>query len=136
MASTLKAILRVESSGLSTTSATHEISAEAYERIEVTVPAAAGGADGTLTVDVQPGGAGQVRLVCITASAYPTAADGSAELTYSVDGGDAVDLDAPLLLVGGGIRTLLGNVQQVVFTNASAAEVDVVIVVGRDATPP
>ncbi len=135
MASTLKATLRLEVSGASTTSATHVVTAEAFERIEVTVPGAADGADGTVTVDVQPGGERQVQLVFLTASAYPSAEDGSARLTYSVDGGDAIDLDAPLLLLGDGIRTLLGEVQQVVFTNAEPVPLDLVLLVGRDATP-
>ena len=136
MVSTLKAILRVEASGAGTLSATHVVNAEAYQRIEVTVPAAAGGNDGSVTVDVQPGAGALLRLVSITASAYPVALDGSARLTYTVDGGaDAIALDAPLLVVGGAIGTLLGDVQQVEFTNAAAESVDVVILVGRDATP-
>lgn len=133
MSTTLRSILRVEVAGVGTLSATHTVTTEAYDRITAPVPAADGGA-GTVTVDVQPGGAGQVRFVHITADAYPLDGSGAAEVTYEVDGGNAIALDAPLLLVGGAIEELLGNVQQVVLTNESGEEVNVTIVVGRNAT--
>lgn len=131
MPTKLKATLKVEVAGGSTLSATHEIDAEAYDRIDVTVPT---GSPNTATVEVQPGTAGQVRLLLITASAYPEDTAGAAQLTYVVDGGDPADLDAPLLVVGTGAVALLGAVNEIVFTNDSAEEVDVTILVGRDAT--
>jgi hypothetical protein len=129
MPTTMKAILRVEVAGSSTSSATHTIQAEAYDRIEVTVP---GG--GNATVQVQPGGSGQVQLLLVTASEYPDDGAGTALLVYAVDGGGAIDLDAPLLLAGGGAVGLLGNVNQIVFTNNATDDIDVSILVGRDAT--
>jgi hypothetical protein len=129
MPTTLKAILRVEIAGASTSSATHTIEAEAYDKIEVLVPNG-----DSATVQVQPGGAGQVQLLLVTASAYPDDGAGTVQLTYAVDGGSAIDFDAPLLLVGAGAVGLLGDVNEIVFTNDSTADIDVSILVGRDAT--
>lgn len=131
MPTTLKAILRVEIAGAGTLSATHTLDAEAYDRIDVTVPT---GTPNTATVQVQPGGSGQVQLLLMTASAYPADGSGTAQLTYTVDGGSAIDLDAPLLVVGSGAVGLLGAVNEIVFTNDAAEPVDVSILVGRDAT--
>lgn len=70
----------------------------------------------------------------ITASAYPSDG-GTPQLTYEVDGsGTPLPLDGPLLLVGGGIAELLGDVQEMAFSNASADAVTVQILVGRNAT--
>lgn len=130
MPTTMNAILRVEVAGARTSSATHTIDAEAYDRIDVTVPT---GTPNTATVEVQPGGTGQVQLLLVTASAYPIDG-GAAELTYTVDGGSSIGLDAPLLVVGASAVGLLGDVNEIVFTNDSDEDIDVSIVVGRDAT--
>lgn len=129
MPTTMRAILRVEVAGASTSSATHTVEAEAYDRIEITVPAG-----DSETVQVQPGGPGQVQLLLVTASAYPDDGGGTAQLTYTVDGGSSIDLDAPLLVTGRGAVGLLGGVGEIVFNNASADDVAVSILVGRDAT--
>lgn len=132
MATTLKATLRVDIDGASSLSATHTIGAEAYDRIDVTVPT---GSPNTATVEVQPGSAGQVQLLLITASAYPDDGSGTHQLTYEVDSsGSSIDLDAPLLVVGTGAVGQLGAVNEIVFTNASDDPVDVSILVGRTAT--
>lgn len=133
MSTTLNSILRVEITGVSTVSATHSVTAEAYDRITVPVPAASCGAS-TVKVDVQPGAGGQVRLVNVIGSSYPVDDSGNAQVTYSVDDGDAIPLDAPLLLVGGAIEELLGDVNQMSITNVSDREVEVTILVGRDAS--
>lgn len=135
MATSITTTMKVVVSGSGTSSATETRTVEAYGKIEVTVPAAAGGADGMATLQVQPGGAGQVELVFITADAYPEAADGAGQLTYSVDAGMDRTLNAPLLLVGTGAVALLGDINEIVFTNASDEAVEVEILIGRDATP-
>jgi hypothetical protein len=129
MPNTLKAILRVEVAGSSTSSATHSIEAEAYDRIDIVVPAG-----DNRTVEVQPGGTGQVQLLLITAAEYPNDGAGTNLLVYTVDGGSSIDLDAPLLLVGAGAVGLLGDVNEIVFTNNFTADLTVSILVGRDAT--
>jgi len=126
MGTKIKSTMQVEVTGAATIARTHALEVEAYDKIEITVPAGAGGVD----VDVQPGGAGQVQLLLITASDY------GAGVEYEVDAsGDAVALDSPQMFVGAGSVGLLGAVQTISFTNPDASDVDVMVIVGRDATP-
>jgi hypothetical protein len=129
MSTTMKATLMVSATGTSPNTAIHTFEAEAYDRIAISIPSGE-----TSTVEVQPG-SGQVQLLQITASSYPHAGDGSPQLTYTVDGGSAINLDAPLLAVGSGAVGLLGDVNSIDFDNQSEDTVDITIVVGRDATP-
>jgi hypothetical protein len=130
MGTELKATLRVEVPGAGTVAATQKVEVEAYDRIAVALPGKTNGAT-PVQVDVQPGGAGQVKLLLITANAYE-------DVTYEVDGsGTSVTLDAPQLLVGtGAVGLLLGPVNTIEFTNDGTQEVKVEILVGRDAIPP
>ena len=81
-------------------------------------------------VDIQPGGAGQVKLLVIKASAY------APELTFSADGGTTdIPLDAPLILVGTGPVSLIGEApKQLQWSNGTEGTVKVEILIGRDAT--
>lgn len=105
------------------------LSVDAYDKISVTVP------DGTsdLDVEVQPGGAGSVRLLLIKSSQY---GDG---LTYSVNSGTSEHaLDQPHLLTGTGAVGLFGTEPtKLVFDNALGAgrDAQIQILIGRDATP-
>lgn len=131
MATDLRAIITVQIGGAATQSATHSLKVEAYDLIDVVVPAESGGTAGEVEVEVQPGGAGQVQLLMITADSYGD------QLTYSVaDGSSDVRLNAPQLMAGGGAVGLLGNTQNTItFSNATTSDVAVRILVGRDATP-
>ena len=103
-----------------------KLEVEAYGMLEVEVPDK-DTSGGTATVDVQPSSSG-VKLLIITADSYD-------DLTYAVDGGSAITLDAPHLLVGEGAAKLLGTTQkQFVFTNAGTEDITVNILVGRKAT--
>lgn len=95
---------------------------EAYDKIAVTLAAGA-----TQQVDLSPGGAAAVTALVIS----PAAPD--ALLTYDV-GGNAVTLDAPHVLLGGAVA-LIGDPTSLTFTNGTAADADITILVGRDATP-
>lgn len=115
------------------------IAIEAYDRIEAIVPAATPAPDladppipGAATVQVQPGVAAQVQFLLMTASQY------SDQLTYSLTGGVTdVDLDAPQIFLGpGAVELLKVAPQSLNFSNSSSDPVTVVILVGRDATPP
>jgi hypothetical protein len=126
MATTMKVTLKADVSGASTTSATHTLSnIEAFDKIDVTVPAS-----DNIEVEVQPGGSGQVQLLFITAGNY------SDNLTYTVTGGESdVALNAPQMFVGTGAVGLLGNTQNTItFTNGESSDIDVQVLVGRDAT--
>jgi hypothetical protein len=69
---------------------------EAYDKIDVEIDPEAGGTPASKDVEVQPGAAGRVLFLLVTASSYDP------PLTYEVDGSAARTLDAPLLLVGSG----------------------------------
>jgi hypothetical protein len=111
--------------------ASQSLDVEAYDVITVTVPGGDTTTPGTATVQVQPGGSGQVAFLLVKSSLY----DGN--LTYAVDGGSAVKLDALHLFMGTGAVGLLGTTQNAfVFTNTVAVDkpAAVEILVGRKAT--
>jgi hypothetical protein len=102
-------------------SASGKMTVDAYDALTATVPAG-----GNVTVAVQPGDGCQ--LLVITAGEY-------AGISYTVDGGSAITLDGAHALIGSGAATLLGATQNsFAFTNAGAADVNVSILVGRNAT--
>jgi hypothetical protein len=95
---------------------------EAYDKIGVTVDAGA-----TQQVDLSPGGAADVTALVIS----PAAPD--VLLTYDANGTD-IALDAPHVLLGGAVA-LVGDPSSLTFTNGTATDADITILVGRDATP-
>jgi hypothetical protein len=115
--------LNVQVVGGPKVAASDVLEVDAYDKIEAVIPAGA-----SATVNVQPSGGAQFLL--ITASSYEN-------LTYKVDAsGTTVTLDDPHVLIGSGAVSLLGSTQsQFAFSNGSAADVTVNILVGRDATP-
>ncbi len=121
----MKTSISVAASGVSTLSAVHALDVEAVGSSGFTVPAGE-----SVAVDVQPGTSARLRLVFITADTYADT------LTYSVAGGptDAV-LDGPALFMGGGVIELLGPTPNTfTFSNTSADNVDVTVLVGRRVT--
>jgi hypothetical protein len=109
-------------------SAAHNVTVEAYERIQVNVP----GTDGTgtaVTLNLLPADS-KAKIFAITSSRY---GDG---LTYK-GAGTAVALDGPQLFTGGSVQ-LLGSIATLTVTNALGAGKDatVTILVGRDVAPP
>jgi hypothetical protein len=113
-------------------SASRTETVDAYDKITVDVPAKTGDDPGQATVEVQPGGAGQVRFLLIQSSVYADADEG---LTYSV-GGDPILLDNLQILTGAGAVGLLGAAPQTVtFSNALAQVASIQILVGRNVTP-
>lgn len=131
--------LDVQVTGGPKISASRSLSVEAYDKIEVAIPAAtAATTPGTATVQVQPGGVGQVQFLLITSSVY------NAQLTYKVnqDTNDPIALDELQLLMGGGAIGLLDEApQSLIFSNGiwdttseQGQSASVQILVGRDAT--
>jgi hypothetical protein len=94
---------------------------EAYDKIAVTIAAGA-----TQQVNLTP--SGTVSLIIIN----PTVPD--VDLSYKV-GANAVVLDGPLVLIGTGAVSLLGGAADLSFTNNTAADATIDILLGRDATP-
>ncbi len=123
--------LNVQVSGGPPLSMSNVIPVEAYDYLNITIDAAADPAVGTnANVEVQPGGAGRVQLLVITADQY------GGNLTYKVNGaGSAIALDKPLFLVGDGAMGLLANQppKTLAFNNKLQSDVSVQILVGRKA---
>ncbi|HXI45919.1 MAG TPA: hypothetical protein VNH13_06420 [Candidatus Acidoferrales bacterium] len=93
---------------------------DAYDKLAITVPA-----NGTADVALGPAGVAVTCLVIVP----PAGATG---LSYEIDG-NAITLDAPLVLLGGAVA-LTGGAETLTFTNADAADAAVGILVGRDAS--
>jgi len=94
---------------------------DAYDKIEVTITVGA-----TQQVNLVP--SGTVSLLIIN----PVVPD--AGLSYDV-GGNTVALDGPHVLIGAGAVSLLGGATDLSFTNNTAADATIEILLGRDATP-
>lgn len=133
MAQAINCKLDIQVVGGPGVSATSSLSVDAYDRIEVVIP---GGPPAKASVAVQPGGAGKVKFLLISADRY------SDKLTYDVvdsnkaAGVSGVKLDSQQLLMGGGVGLLGVSPNQLNFANGlgAAQDVTVTILVGRDAT--
>lgn len=96
-----------------------KITADAYDKLECAITAGA-----TATLKVQPSNG--AKFILISASKYEN-------LTYKVDGGAAVTLDGPLVLIGSGAAKLLSaNQQSFEFKSTDPADITVSILVARD----
>jgi hypothetical protein len=103
---------------------------DAYEKIDVAVPAKAGAADGTADVTVSAGDLAHTKLLVMTASTQ----DGSLKFKTTAAGAAAVPLTGPVTLIGGTACSLLGaDPDTLTFTNSAAAVAEVTILVGRKA---
>jgi hypothetical protein len=101
------------------------IEVEAYTNIGVEVANDAQ----DVTVQVQPGGVGDVKFLLIASDIYGSA------LTYSGDGGvTTILLDQPHLFLGSGGAQVSGAPQSIIFNNGLASNANITILVGRDAT--
>jgi hypothetical protein len=107
--------------------ANRAIVVEAYDKFKVTIPDATTG----MEVELQPGGAGQVSFLQVTASQYDE------NLSYKVNAGTTSHiLDQPHLFSGkGAVGIVAAAPEKLVFDNAIGADVEVQILIGRDATP-
>jgi hypothetical protein len=109
------------------TSTSQVIAIEAYDEIEVDLE----DGDTDEEVEVQPGGAGQVRFLQISATAY------GEDLSYKVNatGNPSHKLDRPLLLAGDGAVGLLDPAPaSLFFTNNLGSGATIHVLVGRNAT--
>jgi hypothetical protein len=111
---------------------------DAYDKIDVTVPAPPDTTASDKKVELQPGGSGQVQFIAIVSDWFGD------DLTYKINKktANARTLDQPLLLVGTGAVSLFDNASPptaLFFSNTSsgakAKDAKVQILIGRDATP-
>lgn len=111
---------------------------DAYDKIDVTVPAPPDAAATDLKVELQPGGAGQVKFIAIISNWFGD------KLSYKINKktADARALDQPHLLAGAGAVSLFDSAAPptaLFFSNAlsgpDAKPANIQILIGRDATP-
>jgi hypothetical protein len=103
---------------------TRSLVVDAYDVIDLSIKK-----NSAASVEVEPGVAGRVRLVLITADTYDN-------LTYESAGKDHA-LDGPALLVGAGAVALLDPKGTVKFTNKHATEPRTIhVFVGRNVVAP
>lgn len=116
--------LNVQVVGGPTISASKTITVDAYDKIGVTVTA-----QGTETVEIQPGGADRVQFLLINSDEFDDA------LTYEINAtGNSIKLDAPQVLIGDGAVGLLGAPpNSLAVTNGLAQDVNIEVIVGRKA---
>jgi hypothetical protein len=124
--------LDVRVSGGPSLAQTGTIETEAYAKIEITVPADAADKE----VNLQPGGSGLTQFLLITASTY----DDPINYKINAASNPAIDLDGPHLFMGKGVIGILDGGSaptKLFFTSpgAQSEDVDVTILIGRDATP-
>jgi hypothetical protein len=104
-----------------TIAARNAITVDAYDKIGVEVAAG-----NTVTLELQPGGAGKVQFLLINSTVFDDT------VTYAVDGGTAVKLDALHVLVGDGAVGLLGAPPQTLdVTNGTAQDAKIEVLLGR-----
>ena len=109
---------------------TGAVQVDAYDRIAVTVPTSAAAAE--VEVDIQPGGAGRVRLLLVRSSTYGD------NLRYKVHDTGNPDraLNDALFLVGAGALELLeAPLDKLLVINTLGRPATLEILVGRQATP-
>jgi hypothetical protein len=107
------------------------LSVEAYDRIDVKVPANTSGTE----VELQPGGDGRVQFIAVVADAF------TEKLSYKINKTDAPPrpLDHPHLFIGKGAVSLFDPVPAKLFldngtSGAEAIDINVQILLGRNAT--
>lgn len=117
-----------------TINAQQTIEVEGYDKVELSVPKKADG--GKIVATVQPGGAGAVRLLVVTAD--PAGPD--VKYGWGDPPKDAtLPLDGPQVVVGAGLADKLGPMKQIMVTNDTDKPVAVEVLVVRravDGTPP
>lgn len=113
-----------------TLTATGMMQPDVYSKLKVVVPAQSDGGSLQVTLDTS-----NMTLLVIKASMYVNPANATQILQYDVGGG-AVNLTAPLMLLGAttvGLLNIAGG--NITFTNPIDEAITVDIIVAGDATP-
>jgi len=93
------------------------ISVDVYDKLDVVVEGGVDAHPGTASVEIHHGVADAAVLLIITSSVY------NDKLTYKVDGGGAVKLNALQCFIGTGAASLIGATpHKVEFGNATGAD--------------
>ena len=125
MSSTISWTMNVQVSDGPKVSESRSDEVEAYGVVEVEI--ANDSVD--VTVELQPGGASELKFLLIRSDVY------GSSLTYSYDGGaNSFALDQPQLFMGSGAIGIIGSPESLIFNNGEADSAAIEILVGRDAT--
>ena len=126
MSETINVTLNMQVSDGPKVNISKSIDVDAYTKIDVAIP----NDSQDVTVEVQPGGVGDVKFLLISSDIY------GAALTYSGDAGvTTIAMDQPHLFLGSGGAQVSGAPQSIIFNNGLAeGNANITIVVGRDAT--
>ena len=127
MAETIKYSLSFQVAGGLSLPISSEMAVDAYEKIQVAVPA--GATD--MTINLQPDGAHLAAFLLIKSSAYGDS------LTYKVNTSTtSIVLNGPHIFIGNGAVSILNSSPtKLLFSNALTGDVTIDILLGRDATP-
>ncbi len=127
MAETIKYSLSFQVVGGISLPISSEMAVDAYEKIQVAVPA--GATD--MTINLQPDGAHLAEFLLIKSSAYGDS------LTYKVNTSTtSIVLNGPHVFIGNGAVSILNSSPtKLLFSNALTGDVTIDILLGRDATP-
>ena len=127
MTETIKYSLNFQVVGGTSVPISSEMAVDAYEKIQVAVPA------GTtnLTLNLQPDGARLADFLLIKSSAYGDT------LTYKVNTSTTpIILNGPHVFIGNGAVAILdSSPTKLLFSNGLTSDVTIDILLGRDATP-
>jgi hypothetical protein len=112
-----------------TVSAASTLTADAYEKVQVTV--ANGDADKVVNLAADP------LLLVVTSSKYQDAAGVAGNLSYKINNaGAAIPLVGPLMLIGkGAVDRYAASLTSVSFTSTIPQNVTIDILTAKDATP-
>ena len=139
MPENIQVTLSVSVGGGPKLSAPQSINVEGYDKLKVTVESETNSegeiTTGTKTVEVQPGAEGQVQFLFINSDQFSTNED-EKKLTYTINDekpATAIELDAPLLLIGDGAMALFGEPpRRLSFSNSLGKSANIEILVGRN----
>jgi hypothetical protein len=112
------------------------VKVDAYDKLEVDVPAKVGQTDESIVVGLQLADTSKLSFVLIKSSSYegisaeshPVAPEGQ-----PVPAAITISLDGPLMLIGQGACKLLGNnLATLTFKNSTDSPANIQMVIGRD----
>lgn len=122
--------LSIQVSGGPTLTIAGLVEADAYEKLDVTVPAKVGSTAGEAEVTVSAADLAQTKMLVIQASS----SDGSLKYKTTAPGATDVPINGPVTLVSGTAAELLGvKPDKLTFTNDAADPAMVTIFVARKA---
>ncbi len=129
MSESIQWMISVQVKGGPTVSAASTLTADAYEKVQITI--ANGDADKVVNLTTDP------LLLVVTASKYQDAAGVGGNLSYKINNtGTGIPLIGPLMLIGkGAVDRYAASLTSISFTSTVPQSVTIDILTAKDATP-